>query len=106
MNRIKSSFQECIICEDDFGMHKTMEPCRVCRKKYLSDGVMLIEVIIQEVDEKEYSAATGNFAIVGDSMFREMFPDIIIPDAKTVIVPIGIVEPIVKAQEKVEGSIA
>jgi hypothetical protein len=91
-NRMKRVLDECIICGADFEEIRTTEPCEACKKKYLSVGVYIIETEEIDRDGKPILTATGNFAVVEDGLFKELFPDVDIPAHKAIMVQVGIVE--------------
>jgi hypothetical protein len=95
-NRMKKVLTECIICGGDFQILRTTKPCEVCKKKYLSVGVYIIETEEVQRDGKPILTATGNFAVLEDSLFAELFPDVTVPEHKAIMVQVGIVEEICK----------
>lgn len=89
----------------DFEILRTTEPCEACKKKYLSVGVYIIETKEIERDGKPILTATGNFAVMEDGLFKELFPDQDIPEHKAIMVPVGLVETICKNMKDTEGSL-
>ena len=64
-----------------------IEPCDACRKKYLSKGVLLVEVADEEAKQP-----TGAFLIIKDSGFKKLFPTRHIPSVRIVRVQVGILQ--------------
>jgi len=99
-NIVREGKKDCIICGADFDKIRTTKPCASCVEKYLKTGTYLIEIKEITKNGKKMLTATGNFAVMEDDLFAEMFPNEKVSDTKAIMVPIGLCEAIVKAQEK------
>lgn len=107
----------CIICGEEKGeiallgnaykgeapkhMLVDIEPCDKCRKKYLSKGVLLVEVKREWNDSraKHEDIPTGRVTVIRDGAFEKVFNQKF-PKGKVVKVEVGILE---RLQEQAEA---
>jgi deoxycytidylate deaminase len=87
---LNPTLSQCILCGEETGeiallggnykekapmrMITSIEPCDKCKKKYLSDGVMLVEAE-EEYDwnKKLRTKPTGKVAVIKQSAFEKLF---------------------------------
>jgi hypothetical protein len=109
----------CIVCGEEKGeiallgaaykgeapMHMLIdiEPCDTCRKKYLSKGVLLVEVKREWVDSraKHEDIPTGRVTVIRDGAFKQVFGQDV-PKGKIVKVEVGILQRIQEQSEEHE----
>lgn len=97
----------CIICRKEKGeiallgasykeqapmkMLLDIEPCQDCRKKYLSNGVLLVEVEVEYRTGKEHKIPTGNIVVIKTEAFSRIFEDPI-PSKNICMVEVGVLQ--------------
>lgn len=101
---LNPSISQCIICGKDFEivlfggaikeeapMHcgvRSPEPCEDCKKKYLKEGVLLIEI-----ENENEGVLTGRIAVIKDEAFNRVF-NTSLPEKKIAFVEIGVLDQI------------
>ena len=106
---LNPTMPQCIICGGDTGeiallgaaykgeaprkMLLGVEPCKQCREKYLTVGVLLVEADQREVKNKMQHIPTGKVTVLKDEAFTRIF-DKPIPPKKICYVEIGLLDKI------------
>lgn len=96
----------CIVCGEDTGeiallgagykgeapmrMVTGIEPCEKCRAKYLSVGVLLVEME-ERFEPKKHIAPTGRVTVLKDEAFTRIFEQPV-PKGKIAQVEVGILD--------------
>lgn len=97
----------CLICNKPIGIlldkrlknslpkeQRTLEVCDKCMAKYLKEGVCMIEAEPIKENGKEGFETNGSFAVIKDNAFKQLFPNMEIPEHKRVFVEIGLLQKI------------
>jgi len=75
---------------ESFGMHTvTPEPCKACREKYLSEGVLL------------FAPETGGIVVLKDAAYERIFSQKV-PDGKVALCEAGVIEKLHAARMEAE----
>lgn len=101
----------CLLCQEETGeiallgasykgeapmkMVTSIEPCKKCKKKYLSVGVLLVEVKLGFDDRgKAMKEPTGNVTVLKDKAFEQVFSQKP-PAGKIAMVEEGVIQKLV-----------
>lgn len=113
---VNPTVSQCIVCGGDrnelvllgaaykeeapMKMITTIEPCDECKKKYLKDGVLLVEAEQTTGPRgKTQNHPTGTLSVIRDEAFRRIF-DVPVPKDKICYVEIGVLQMIGAVQEE------
>ena len=119
---VNPTISKCMVCGEDknelllllgasfkgeapMHMVTSVEPCEVCKKKYLTVGVLMAEATIEPVrgvSDKKEPVPTRAFAIIKDEAFKRMF-DKEIPKHKICYLELGMLEKMGLLGAKLKG---
>ena len=81
------------------GFEDDVEPCEKCRVKYLTKGVLLVEIIEDAVNPDNIPTLTGSVLVIKNSAYKQLF-EMSVPPRKIAFTEVGVIERIVNEVKK------